>query len=354
MNTKILHVQNVNFALSAGLDYLRHHGERESSRNGPVLVAPGPVITEYAAPTERVMFSPLRDANPFFHLTEALWMLAGRNQIGDLTPIVKTFGQFSDDGETMPAAYGHRWRNHFGHDQLWEIAEELCKNPATRQCVLAMWDAGSAIELGSELVGACGTVVRIGDLTKVTKDKPCNTHAYFRIRNGALDLTVLCRSNDAVWGAHGANAVHFSVLQEWMAAAVQVKVGTLYQVSNNYHVYEERPDVKRLLDMDTSSVYYIPFNLYNHVQPAPLLTLGTETAEDFLLDCEKLFEGHRDAQFYTRFFNYVYVPMMEAWRAYEAKDYEQCAHLVTELEGNVDWHVDAARWLKRRLKRAPA
>jgi thymidylate synthase len=52
-----------------------------------------------------------------------------------------------------------------------------------------------------------------------------------------LDLTVLCRSNDVVWGAYGANAVHFSVLQEYLAGRIGVDVGVMYQFSNNYHGY---------------------------------------------------------------------------------------------------------------------
>jgi hypothetical protein len=41
-----------------------------------------------------------------------------------------------------------------------------------------------------------------------------------------------------VWGAHGANAVHFSVLQEYLAGCIGVHIGKLYQFSNNYHIYE--------------------------------------------------------------------------------------------------------------------
>ena len=348
--THILHVQNVNHALEHGLTFLRYHGLREDSRNGPVLVAPGPVITETVHPEQRVLFSPLRDANPFFHLTEALWMLAGRNEIDDLTPLVKTFGQFSDDGKTMPAAYGHRWRKHFGHDQLWEIVEELRTDPKSRRCVLAMWDPGFKTE--DEWPGggegyAPGHIQSGGDLTKETKDKPCNTHVYFRIESGKLDMTVLCRSNDAVWGAHGANAVHFSVLQEWMAASIGVQLGTMYQVSNNYHIYAERDDVKRLVD--GSGVHYVPHNLYNHVRAVPLVQ-AFETTEDFQLDCEALFDKGFISDFTTLFFRDVYLPMMQAWWSYRDGWDDACRAQVAQLNGSVDWHVDASRWLSKRLK----
>ena len=50
-----------------------------------------------------------------------------------------------------------------------------------------------------------------------SKDLPCNTHVYFSIREGFLDMTVCNRSNDLIWGCCGANAVHMSFLQEYVA-----------------------------------------------------------------------------------------------------------------------------------------
>jgi hypothetical protein len=77
----------------------------------------------------------------------------------------------------------------------------------------------------------------------------CNTHAYLRINRGpvdhtgdhtedVLDFTVCSRSHDVIWGLYGANAVHFSVLQEYLAARLDVGVGTMTTLSNNYHLYE--------------------------------------------------------------------------------------------------------------------
>ena len=59
---------NVNQAVNEGFHYLAVAGVEENSRNGKVIVAPEPVLTTYTHPTERVLFSPLRDANPFLHV----------------------------------------------------------------------------------------------------------------------------------------------------------------------------------------------------------------------------------------------------------------------------------------------
>jgi len=103
-------------------------------------VFPEPVTTTYLRPTERVLFHAGRDANPIFHLMEAIWMLAGRNDVAFLEQFNRTIGQYSDNGEVFNAAYGHRWRKHFGHDQLIEVINLLRKDPKSRQAVIQMWD----------------------------------------------------------------------------------------------------------------------------------------------------------------------------------------------------------------------
>lgn len=258
-STKVISVRNVNDALSEGLEYLLKHGVEAPSRNGTVIVAPGPVVTEYACPCERVLFSLVRRANPFFHLMESLWMLSGRNDIGFPCMFNKRFVAYSDDGVLQHGAYGYRWRNAFGADQLDWIVGELETRPTSRRAVLAMWD-GSADPI----------MVR-----KNGVDVPCNTHAYFDIQNGRLNMTVCCRSNDVIWGAYGANAVHFSVLQEYLAARIGVAVGVYRQVSNNFHVYTDvypRAALEAMAAESRELNYYasqtLPIKTYPLMEPA--------------------------------------------------------------------------------------
>lgn len=257
--TMVLRVRNVARALPQGVWLLEHGGDREESRAGPVLVAPVPMVTVYERPTERVLHNVVRDANPFFHLAEILWMLAGRRDAGLLRNFVADFGdRFAENGGEMHGAYGHRWRVAFGFDQLDEIVERLRRNPQDRQCVLQMWDTTPEHQVQVGVPDDSWHEYRgCDDLRGEWRDRPCNTHAYLRVRRGSgdeilqrkviesgsvLDLTVCCRSNDIVWGAYGANAVHFSALQEYLAARIGVGVGTYYQFSNNYHAYVSELD----------------------------------------------------------------------------------------------------------------
>jgi hypothetical protein len=297
-------------------------------------------------PMNRVLFSPLRDANPFFHLMESLWMLAGRNDatwldqfVGDFS---KRFAETDGFGTVyLHGAYGFRWRKHFDvegggeePDQLEKAISLLKANPEDRQVVIAMWDP-------------------VADLGAIVKDKPCNTHIYLRIRTEhqhqekLLDLTVCCRSNDAVWGAHGANAVHFSVLQEYLAARIGVSIGTFYQFSNNYHVY--RPIWSKLWPAIERDVLGSQ-SWYTTGYPSPIVT-----APD-LFDCDLLtffganWEG---ALYHNKFFAYVAVPLRRSYALWRAGEFER-ARVVVHGVPVCDWTVAAQEWYARRVHKQAA
>lgn len=236
-------VDNVREALPRGLAVLLRHGEQQPSRNGDVITYPdGPVATTYRFPVQRVLLNPIRDANPFFHLIESMWMLAGRNDGTPLDFYVKGFSARFGHNGIIPDAYGDRWRYFFDQDQLVDVVEMLKADINTRQAVLQMWDP---TDLTSGLA------------------KPCNLSAIFRQRHGYLDMTVFNRSNDILLGAYGANAVHFSFLHEYICAMVEVDIGQYTQISNDFHMYVadwERLRVRaRLKAIPSSDDIYLAF-----------------------------------------------------------------------------------------------
>ena len=50
-------------------------------------------------------------------------------------------------------------------------------------------------------------------------------------------MTVCCRSNDIIWGTYGTNAVHFSMLQEYLAARLNAQLGVYRHISDSFHAY---------------------------------------------------------------------------------------------------------------------
>jgi len=345
-----IHARNVNDALHAGLMLVHSHGIPETSRNGPVLRVPEPVATVYARPCERVLIQPWRDANPFFHLVEAFWMLAGRDDLRQLTPYVSRMREFSDDGGvTQPGAYGKRWRDHVkspflgGIDQLSWVAGRLREDPSDRRCVIQMWDA--SVDIHKASIGG--------------NDAPCNLTATPYVAAGALHLAVFCRSNDIIWGAYGANAVHFSVLLEYLAARVGVPVGTYTQVSINYHAYLST--FPKVMPVEAAQPYSV--SGFDALQPIPMFSEWLVGGED--RECERIFQEDLRVFFEEGPFAYatagripfmrrVLVPMCLAhqhWRTKKGEDRYLGALEILRSCAAPDWRRAAEEWVGRRYDR---
>lgn len=322
------------------------------SRNGPVRRFRSPTSIIWKNPIDRVSFSSIRDANPFFHLFEAFWMLAGENDVESVSYFASNMRNYSDDGKTLAGAYGYRWRKHFKVDQIDAyIIPSLKKNPEDRRCVLQMWDPVEDIQNG-----------RMGG-----KDLCCNLCAIFEVQNGKLNMEVNNRSNDIVFGACGANIVHFSVLQEYVASALDLKVGTYTQHSANMHLYTEFDITKRYLENDRKGLREANAEL-THIQNLrttsyPLRNAARFTSEvwktAFDSDCRILMRSYKDkaflsdtALFGTDFFADVVRPMMLAFAHYKEGDIIGAREIIfSNMTGErvaLDWFIAADAWLYRR------
>ena len=338
-------VRNAHEALAVLLSAIDREGVERQSRNGPVLMFPMPITICYEKPTERVLFWPERDANPFFHFFEALHMLAGRNDVAFPAYFAKQILEYSDDGTTLHGAYGHRWRKAFKFDQLREIVTRLRQDPNCRRQVLQMWHAG-------------------WDLGRDGKDLPCNIAATFQINvNGQLDMVMFNRSNDTIWGAVGANVVHFSVLQEYVAGAVGVPVGRYWQVSANMHVYKN--DVytrcRPIAAAEPDPWRWRNSNPYDTVQPFDLFTTDhiMNTKERWFLwdvELDRLFSSWQcpgAREFTLPFFRDVAVPMLQAYHIYKTmnrpKCYTEAKDRALKRVAAMDWQRAGGEWIMRRF-----
>jgi hypothetical protein len=332
MTPTVIAARNVNDAFDRAVALaMSSHMRCTASRNGSTLEHDGPVITSYDRPEERVLFSVARDANPFFHFFEPLWMLAGREDVRFPATIVKRMAEYSDDGKTYRGAYGYRWRNAGGMDQLKELVKLLRTEPNTRRAVLQMFHAPA-------------------DLGAVSKDIPCNTHVYFKVRDGALRATVCCRSNDILWGAYGANITQFSTLQEYLADKVGVEVGPLVQLSDSWHVYTGGPGGEawqRLMQghvFSMGGVHDYEYYADGIVHP---YAIGAHDA-DWDEDLKDFFAGFDQLNnpvahvFRTPYFRRVVTPMWLAWQTRDISVLEECRA--------TDWRTAAKAWLQRRVK----
>lgn len=372
-------VRNVNEALRrlVSMSHKPSLWRDVSPRGMQTLEFRGVFVTEYTHPQERVLFNTVRDANPFFHLMEALWIMDGRDDVAFLNQFNSNISTFSDDGKTFNAPYGYRLRKHFKDtragaydydrgsgtiegaqpfDQLTEVIALLQRDPDTRRAVLCLWDP-------------------VTDLNRESKDIPCNDLVCFKLREGILDMTVMNRSNDAVWGAYGANAVQFSFLHEFVACALNCRVGTYRQISDSFHVYTNQAAWQRLQSVwqnDDQSVVDSAFeNPYidrygrvvfdmlpmmpRHVtewEPGvPTWLAWLEQNHLFLNDSLGKYQGRL-----MPFFHSLAVPVMTAWRVYKGADIEpdkneRIEHaqeiLINRVEAQ-DWAAACVQWLQRR------
>lgn len=304
---------------------LQKEGRVEDSRAGQVLVMPDPVTTVYLEPYRRVLFSPQRDANPFFHVAEIVWMMGGSNDGTWLDRFVHDFSsRYAEEDGKIHGAYGHRWRAHFEADQIKAVVRMFQKDPNTRRAVIAMWSPDD-------------------DLEADKRDLPCNTHIYFANRNGRLDMTVCCRSNDMIWGAYGANLVHMSALHELIATELGLQIGRYFQVSNNFHAYTNIFN-KKIPDSDRLRQDY----LNTEERPTPLVSPGGLGL--FLRECSYIVQGARIIP-ESRWLVETALPLFAAHGLFKEGNLRDALDF---LRGRTtmswDWQRAAIEWIERRYR----
>lgn len=318
----------------------------ERTRTGEVRRFNGPAVVHIENPLRRVIFDPERACNPFFHLIEALWMLGGKADVLTLSHFNKRMAEYSDDGLEFNAAYGYRWRHAFLINQVDAVIDSLLKDEKSRRNVIQMW---APPDLGSS-----------------SKDVPCNTHIYFSTcpnDSMTLNMAVSNRSNDLCWGMFGANIVHMTMLQEYVALAASMRVGSYSVFSNNLHYYPRHyklvEDVGEKYDkphskLGAASIHNTP---YNRVLVAhhPLFTLRDRFDEELQMLLHELATPEPGmcsfGPFEEPFLANVVVPMLNIWfgRMREDMKSEREASFVTKYKhSNSDWLRAAAEWIDAR------
>lgn len=297
---------------------LRVSGKHEPSRNGDVLTIRDIFVLSVQEPRRRVLLCPIRNANPFFHVMEVVWMFAGDDSVEWIMQFNSRLSKYANDGY-IHGAYGHRWFTKWGN-QVLHAAGQLIDSPTTRQAVIQMWDP-------------------VTDWLPNLNDRPCNTEIVFRMIEGGLDMTVFNRSNDLIWGMLGANIVHMTYLHEFVSIATGIPMGTYRVVSNNLHFYTDLyPNGKAIWD-----------NIVEGPDPYPCQTFpflsGADEAWEFQRGCQD-FMRHRFEDLKSPWLKRVALPM---YRAYKANTKQaRLAHC--QLIEASDWRRACEEWIERNHK----
>lgn len=352
--------------------YARIVRRRYSNPNGSgeTLRINGPATIIYERPTERVLFNPARDANPFFHLYESLWMLAGRNDIAPLRYYVPSF-DFTDDGKTVPGAYGYRWRKSYAYDddrnyhsvdQLDHLLDYLRRNPNGRRAVLSMWNVEDDLLNVEESRDVCCNLNAMFSIREEVVETYMDHGSDVEVKDKYLDMTVTNRSNDLILGTLGANAVHFSFLQEYLADCLGVSVGRYVQFSNDLHVYVPSENSTGRTYKWTPKEWldeYLDAHATNYgdgIEAKIPLVKDRGRFDAEVQSLVRAFSGER--QSWSNVADYietltepflvtVAAPMLAAFAMYKERKKSQALDITSSIMAS-DWRIAATSWLSRR------
>ena len=238
--------------------YIREAGTPNVSGKGPSTDTIG-VTLRLSNPRARLSRSRSR-GKPFSALGELLWYLSGSDKASFIGPY---HGYYTKKGkpEIVADAYGPRLRGRlpekgFDIDQFKNtVIDKLAKNTGSRNAVVQIYDATDA---------------------KLKGDKPCTTTFQFHVREGKLHMTTTMRSNDAYIGVPH-DIFCFTMLQEIVAAHLDLELGEYVHFVGSMHIYEEHNDLVTT---------YLKEG-YHKVTQMPVMPKGDALADfDRLLDIE--------------------------------------------------------------------
>lgn len=155
-------------------------------------------------------------------VAEQVWFLTGSNRPEPLLRrFTKIWDAFTEKDGTVAAAYGYRWRYHFGRDQISLIVKHLTKEPSSRQGVVMIWDpAEDSLESSNP-----------------KKNNPCPLGFVVNIIGGRLNLHLLIRSSDVILGLPH-DVAGFALLQRLLVAKLNLKVGKMTVSLSHAHIYD--------------------------------------------------------------------------------------------------------------------
>ena len=160
-------------------------------------------------------------------IAEQLWFLQGSNDPTWLRQFTPVWDSFREDDGMIKAAYGYRWRKHFGRNQIEMLMDHLAQNPSSRHGVIITWDPADD-----------------GLRADAKKNLPCPYSFTVNIAGGRLHLHNIIRSNDMVLGCPH-DAAGFALLQSILAERLGVRPGIYTHSISNAHIYDNHFNAAR-------------------------------------------------------------------------------------------------------------
>ena len=157
-------------------------------------------------------------------------------------------------------------------------------------------------------------------------------------------------SRNLIWGMLGANVVHFSILQEYVAACLGVEVGVYNQITNNLHVYVANWKPKEWLSEWVGRTQLSPPMLSYDQSVKSTVPLVTHP-DMFDLECKDFIDQDWSSSVVVGltepFLRWVAAPMCTAFSFHKQRDYT-AANLMLDQVKSDDWRIAGRNWIEKR------
>jgi thymidylate synthase len=222
-----------------------------------------------ANPVARTPYLAARRANVVFNHAEALWYLAGRDDLDMIAHYARRLRGLSTDGKALTGtAYGPRLFRPSDPDGLGQfdrVLNLLRTDPDTKRAAMLVMRPDELADPGNP-------------------DVACTLALQFMLRAGRLHTTAYMRGNDALIGLLG-DTFAFTFIQEFAARLLGVDVGTYAHHVGSMHINALNiPAVEGILAEQTVHVF-------PHAAMPPATTWAVL---DTVLDWEQRLRSNQD------------------------------------------------------------
>lgn len=261
-------------------------------------------------PRRRWVLAPWRRTNLAFNFAEALWYLAGSNDLDHIAYYAPSIRRYSADGRTLAGtAYGPRIFAH-GEEAIdqWQRCRELIQQDRdTKRALIQIFEPRELQD-------------------SANPDVACTVAMHLMWREGRLHAAVFMRANDAYRGA-ASDVFSFTFLQEVFARDVGAELGPYFHCVSSYHLYEE--DLPRVSTDECSPPPPMP--AMPDGDPWPSLRALLALERECRISAHALTPGGLDAFGLTPFWRHVGA-LLAAYGAYRRGRAAACRALLEVTE----------------------
>lgn len=182
-------------------------------------------------PEKRNILTPWRKWKPEYAEREWQWYLSGNRSVEEIKKHAKIWDKMHGGDNIVNSNYGWQWMR---NGQLDKCIAQLKENPGTRQAWISIYDGKEKDDYKFDT--PCTIAIGFDRGPVSIRFGGDNLYEY-------LDMTVIMRSNDLVYGFCN-DQYCFSKLQEMVADKLNLKIGLYYHFVHDLHIYEQHFNMK--------------------------------------------------------------------------------------------------------------